>query len=75
MTVKPKVLFWINSVFLHYSLAYYLQSKLDIDFFGIADVNNKHKKFIQTQKLVNFKKNWYFHDHIDINHKNLILNI
>jgi len=64
MKAKPKVLFWINSVFLHYSLAYYLQSKLDVDFFGIAEVNLKHKKFIQTQKLVNFQKIWFFHDYI-----------
>ena len=64
METKPKALYWINSVFLHYSLAYYLQSKLDIDFFGIAEVNDKHKKFIENQKLVNFQKIWYFHDYI-----------
>ncbi|RZD47808.1 MAG: hypothetical protein CXT78_02010, partial [Thaumarchaeota archaeon] len=64
MKTKPKILFWINSVFFHYSLAYYLQSKLDVDFFGIAEINEKPKKFIENQKLVNFQKIWYFHDHI-----------
>ena len=64
MKTKPKILFWINSVFFHYSLAYYLQSKLDVDFFGIAEINEKPRNFIENQKLVNFEKIWYFHDYI-----------
>ncbi len=69
MKTKPKLLFWLNGVFMHFSLAYYLQSQLDADFFGITDINLKPKKFFEDQKLVNFKKNWYFHDHIDLNRK------
>jgi len=69
VTKKPKLLFWINTFFMHFSLAYYLQSQLDADFFGIIDVNSKPKKFFENQKLVDFKKNWYFHDHIDLNQK------
>jgi hypothetical protein len=69
MTSKPKLLFWLNSFFMHFSLAYYLQSQLDADFFGLIDVNSKPKIFFENQKLVDFKKNWYFHDHIDMNQK------
>jgi hypothetical protein len=69
MTVKPKLLFWLNGFFMHFSLAYYLQSQIDADFFGITDINLKPKKFFENQKLVDFKKNWYFHDHIDLNQK------
>ena len=62
--MKPKLLFWLNGVFLHFSLAYYLQSHLDADFFGIVDINSKPKKFFQDQTLVNFKRIWFFHDYI-----------
>jgi len=71
MKSKPKILFWINSVFFHYSLAYYLQSKLDVDFFGIVEINDKPKKFIQNQKLVHFEKIWFYHDSINKNHKKI----
>jgi len=69
MKNKPKLLFWLNGFFLHFSLAYYLQSQMNADFFGIVDINSKPKKFFEDQKLVDFKKNWYFHDHIDLNQK------
>jgi hypothetical protein len=64
MKTKPKILFWLNGFFLHFSLAYHLQSRLDADFFGIVDINSKPKKFFQDQTLVNFQKIWFFHDHI-----------
>ncbi len=64
MITKPKILFSINGFYLHFCLAYYLQSKLDADFFGIIDINSKPKKFFQNQSLVDFKKIWFFHDNI-----------
>jgi len=64
MKTKPKILFWLNSFFLHFSLAYYLQTELDADFFGIVDTNTKPKKFFQNQNIVNFQRLWFFHDHI-----------
>lgn len=64
MNTKPNILFWINGFFLHYCLAYYLQSKLSGDFFGIIDINSKPKKFFESQNLVKFQKIWFFHDHI-----------
>ena len=68
MEQKPKILFWINGFFLHFSLAYYLQSILNAEFFGIIDINSKPKEFFQSQKLVNFEKKWYFHDYINKNY-------
>ena len=64
MKTKPKILFWLYGFFLHFSLAYSLQSRLDADFFGIIDINSNPKKFFQNQTLVNFQKIWFFHDHI-----------
>ena len=64
MNTKPKILFWLNGFHLHFSLAYYLQSTLNADFFGIIDINSKPQKFFQNQTLVKFQKIWFFHDHI-----------
>lgn len=64
MNTKPKILFWLDGFFLHFSLAFYLQSHLDASFFGVVDINSKPKKFFQDQSLVNFQKIWFFHDHI-----------
>jgi hypothetical protein len=64
MNTKPKILFWINGFHLHFSIAYYLQSNLNADFFGIIDINSKPKKFFQNQTLVKFQKIWFFHDYI-----------
>jgi len=64
MKIKPKILFSINGFYLHFCLAYYLQSHLDADFFGIIDINSNPKKFFQNQNLVNFQKIWFFHDYI-----------
>ncbi len=69
MKKKQKMLFWLNGYFLHYSLAYYLRSHIDADFFGIVDINTKPKKFFQNQNLVNFEKLWFFHDNIKKNQK------
>lgn len=69
MKTKPKLLFWLNGFLLHFSLAYYLQSKLDAYFYGLIDINSKPKKFFQNQTLVNFEKIWFFHDYIKKTHQ------
>ena len=33
----------------------------------INDITNKPKSFFKQQKLVNFKKKWFFNDHIFTN--------
>jgi len=70
MEHKPKILFWLNGFFLHFSLAYYLKNSLNADFFGILDINSQPKNFFKNQTLVDFKKIWYYHDHIKINESN-----
>ena len=62
--MKKKYLFWVDIFMAHFALAYQLQQKVDADFFAIIDTPNKPKKMFQNQKLVNFKKKWFFHDHI-----------
>lgn len=49
---------------LHFGLAFYLQQRLNGDFFAVVDVPNNPKKMFLNQKMVQFQKTWYFHDHI-----------
>ena len=62
--MTKKILFCLNADFTHFSIAYYLQQKLDCEFYALIDITNKPKKFFDSQQLVKFKKVWYFHDHI-----------
>jgi hypothetical protein len=71
MENKPKILFWLNGFLLHFSLAYYLKNSLNADFFGILDINSQPKSFFENQTLVDFKKKWYFHDHVKIDKSNI----
>jgi hypothetical protein len=70
MVVKPKILFWLNGFFSYFVLAYFLQSKITADFYGLIDVNSNPKKFFQNQKFVDFKKIWFYHDNIKRTNKN-----
>ena len=62
--MKEKFLFWIDIVMIHFGLAYQLQQKLDDSFFAMIDTPNNPKKMFLSQKIVNFEKTWFFHDHI-----------
>ena len=65
ISVKPKIFFWLDQVFIMYILSYHLQKKIDADFYAIYDLPNKTKTFFENQKLVNFKKIWHYHDQIN----------
>ena len=62
--MKQKIIFWLGSDLTHYCLAYFLQQKIDADFYAIIDITDKPKKFFETQNLVKFKKIWFVHDYI-----------
>ena len=62
--MEKKILFWIDTDFTYFGLAYYLQKKINADFFAIIDITNKTKNFFKSQKLVNFKEIWFYFDHI-----------
>ena len=64
--MRKKILFWINSGSMNiFGLSKYLQPDTDAEFFAIYDVTDKPKKFFQDQKIVNFKKIWFYHDFIN----------
>lgn len=62
--VKDRIIFWLDAHVLYFGLAKSLQVKYDCDIFAVIDITDKPKKFFQEQKLVQYKKTWFYHDHI-----------
>ena len=61
--LPDKIIFYLDNDLRQFCLSYYLQKKIDADFFSIIDITNKPKKFFENQNFVNFKKIWFLHDH------------
>ena len=61
--MPTKIIFWHHD-FLTFSLANSLQKKINGEFYVIFDVTDRQKPFFQKQKIVDFKKIWFFHDNI-----------
>ena len=57
-----KIIFWHEGGFTAFLLANSLQKKLNGEFYAIFDVTDRQKPFYQKQKIVDFKKIWFFHD-------------
>ena len=57
-----KVIFWLDADITNFSISYYLQKISGAEFYAIIDITDKPKKFFQEQKLVKFKKIWFYHD-------------
>lgn len=67
--MNDKIIFWIYGSLMNFGIAKFIQDKYKADLFAIVDVTNKPKKFFQQQKIINFKKIWFYHEHITINKK------
>ena len=59
-----KIIFWNEGGFTTFLLANSLQKKFNGEFYAIFDVRDRQKSFYEKQKLVDFKKIWFFHDAI-----------
>ena len=64
-----KIIFWMNGFFLNFVIANSLKKKHDCDIYALIDITNRTKQFFIDQDLVNFKKKWFLHDHIQKNKK------
>ena len=69
--MKDKIIYWLDANLFGFSLPYYIQQKLEHESYAIIDITNKPKTFFDQQKFVEFKKNWYLHDNIDLNDKKI----
>jgi hypothetical protein len=59
--MKEKILLWLDVFSAQFGMAELLQKKHDCEICAIIDVN-KGKKFYEEQKIVDFKKKWYFRE-------------
>ena len=62
--MTDKILFWIDLSLLQFGIAKSLQEKLDGDLYVIYDLNHHLKKSFEKQNIIDFKKEWYFWDHV-----------
>ena len=62
--LTEKIIFWSGGSFVGFSLASALRRKINGDFYAIFDVPDRQKPFYEKQKIVDFKKIWFFHDSI-----------
>ena len=62
--MKEKILFYTDGWFLNFGIAKYLQEDKNFDFYAIVNFEKKAKKFFLEQTLVEYKKIWFFLDHI-----------
>ena len=62
--LTEKIIFWNEGGFIGFSLASALQKKITSEFYAIFDVPDRQKPFYEKQKIVDFKKIWFFHDAI-----------
>jgi len=62
--MTDKIIFWLDAFLLNFCFAYDLQKKHDCELYAVIDVTNRTKKFFEEQNFVNFKKQWFLHDHI-----------
>lgn len=61
--MRKKIIVWLDYNLMQFSLCYYLQKEIDVDFYAIIDITNNTRNFYENQNLVKFKKIWYYHDH------------
>ena len=59
-----KIIFWNQGEFFSFLLANSLQKKINGEFYEILDIPDRQKPFFQKQRIVDFKKIWFFHDSI-----------
>ncbi len=59
-----KIIFWIDEGYIPYCTAKFLQKKTNLEFYAIFDINYITQKFFRNQKIVNFKKIWFFRDYL-----------
>jgi hypothetical protein len=71
---KEKILFYLNSNFVNFGIAKFLQEKYDCEIYAIIDCNSNLKKFFQNQKIVQFKKSWYLRDIVEKHNAKFELN-
>jgi len=67
--MTSKIIFWIDRTFIEFGIAKYLHDITDHECFAVYEVTDKAKKFFSEQKIVDFKKQWFYFDHVQERNK------
>jgi len=62
--LSNKILVWVDVGLTQFGIAKYLKKIYDCELFAIYDFNHHIKKSFLNQKLIDFKKEWYYWDHV-----------
>ena len=62
--MSNKILVWVDLGLIQFGIAKYLQKIYDCDLYAVYDFNHHIKKSFLNQKLINFKQEWYYWDHV-----------
>ena len=62
--MSNKILVWVDVGLTQFGIAKYLKKIYDCELFAIYDFNHHIKKSFLNQKLIDFKKEWYYWDHV-----------
>ncbi len=62
--MKDRILFWLGRGLEYYGIAYFLNHQYDCELFSIIQTEYNTKEFYKNQKLIPFKKIWFFHDYV-----------
>ena len=66
-----KIIFWMDQTLMPFFVANNIHKKNEYDLYALIDITNKPKKFFEEQKLVKFKKIWYYHDFLNKDEKDI----
>ena len=59
-----RIFFWLDKELSRFGIAKEIKDNFDCELFSIIDITNRPKEFFENQKIVKFKKKWFYHDHI-----------
>ena len=62
--MSDKILVWVDVGLIQFGVSKFLQNMYDCELFAIYDCNHHIKKSFLNQKLVNYKKEWFYWDHV-----------
>ena len=60
-----KIIVWLDSSFVTFSLLYNLQKSINCEFYAIIDITDQNKKLFVEQNFIKFKKIWFYFDHVN----------
>ena len=61
---NKKIFIWEDHGFFQFATSYFLQKKINCKLYALFDTTNRTKLFFKNQKLTNFEKSWFLHEHI-----------